>query len=193
MIPGLFLYNRIVFSKMLCRYQIGNEIVRKLFPAQQRRRMISREHEERSELFHLTALTRDLNIPVINISCRNAAEAYYDLGANERDLCAKIGEAGVRFVGEGVSILRRTAFYNVADIDAFAVKAGFLKQIVEKPSRGADKRYPLFVLFASGAFADEHYVGMRIAVGDDDIRACFTKPAFGADLKIGIERIPIES
>ena len=54
------------------------------------------------------------------------------------------------------------------------------QKIIEEPSRGAYERNALFVLLTAGAFADEHYLGMRVAVRDDDIGALFTKPAFGA-------------
>ena len=190
----LYLLSRFdTFGELLCRAEIEYEVVRQFLPPEKRRGVVGGEYVKRTELLDLPALTGDLDIPVIDVSCRYTTETDDHLRTYKRNLRTEIGEAALGFIGKRIAVLRRAAFDHVAYIDGFAVEPRFLEMIIEKPSRCADEGNALLVLLTPGAFTDEHDIGVRISVGNDDTVTVLAKAALRTAVEFTVKRIPIES
>ena len=92
--------------------------------------------------------------------------------------------AAISLVLKRGAVLRRAAFHYVGNIYFGAVKAYRRKHLVEQLSSRADERIALYVLVPSGAFAYQHYFGLRIPHAYNHVRAPLAKAAVRAAFKL---------
>ena len=93
-------------------------------------------HHLKAVLFEpLPVLTRDLEVGLDDAHGRDASETDNNLGPQQRDLTAKIADAGVLLHAE--------------------LEADDLKHVVEQMTGPADEWHALRILVRAGAFADE--------------------------------------
>ena len=100
-------------------------------------------------------LTRDLEVRLDDAHGRDASETDNNLGPQQRDLTAKIADAGVLLHAERVAVFRRAALDDVGDIHIVALEADDLEHVIEQMTGPADEWHALRILVRAGAFADE--------------------------------------
>ena len=94
-----------------------------------------------------------------------------DLRADQLDLPEEVRLALLDLVRQRVAVPRRPALEHVRDVDVRAGQADALEQPVEQLPGLPDERDALLVLVEAGRLADEHQIGVRVAVAEDDLRA----------------------
>src|SRR4029450_3593890 len=81
--------------------------------------------------------------------------------------------------------------HDVCDVDVLAAQADALEQAVEELAGGADEGEALAVLVEAGGLADEHQVGVRVALAEDDLGAALVQAAAGAAGGLGGDRLQL--
>src|SRR5574340_712674 len=100
---------------------------------------------------------------------RYAAQRNYNLRRDYLCLFSYKWRTGLNLVFLGVSVERRPAFHDIADIDILSPKSHLLYQPCEQLSCLAYKRPPLNVLVFAWTFANEHYFCINAAFSEDNV------------------------
>lgn len=107
------------------------------------------------------------------ISDGGLAKGDNDFGADDVDLLEEEWDAGVGFVGLGGAVLRGPALDDIGDVDLFALEAHGGDHVVEELATPAYEGQALGVFVRAGALADEHELGVGVAVAEDELVAAF--------------------
>src|SRR5690606_9337175 len=91
----------------------------------------------------------------------------------------EVGQAVSHLVRQGIAVVVRPAFEQVADIDLAPLQLDGGQNPGEELSRLADEGYTLLVFVKAGGFADQNNVGGGISLAKDQVPA---PPADGAAL-----------
>src|SRR5215211_5325612 len=83
------------------------------------------------------------------------------------------------------------ALVDVADVDVLPVQADALQQAVEELARGADEGDALAVLVEPGGLADEHQLGVGVALAEHHLGAALVQAAAGAAGGLGGDRLQL--
>ena len=113
-------------------------------------------------------------------SCGYAAETHDDFRIDQRKLALKPLRACFALIRCRIAILRRPAFYDIADIDILPLQADQFQHHIQKLPCRADKRDALLVFLFPGAFSDKHKIGVLISCAEDEVFPCGTQNAAGA-------------
>ena len=89
-------------------------------------------------------------------------------GPDERHLAEEMWLAGDDLRLVRVAILWRTALEDVRDVDGLARKADSGQQLLEERTPLRGEPVATLILPVSGCLADEHQIGVGIAVAEDD-------------------------
>ena len=103
-----------------------------------------------------------------------------DLWRDQVDLAKKEWNAFGHFVVFRISVVGRTAFDDVCDIDFGTLEAHGVNHLGKERASRADEWNALFVLFASRGFADEHQVRVGISRSEDHIASSLRQSALRA-------------
>ena len=106
-----------------------------------------------------------------------AAEGDDQLGADAGDLLAEVGLAGGDLVGLRVAVLGRAALDDVGDEDLGAGQPDAVEEVVEQFAGLSDEGAALLVFVEAGAFADEHQLGVGVAVAGNGAVASLAEAA----------------
>lgn len=162
--------------------------------AQQRRRMEGAHHPDAVLLHPLAVLFGDFEVFVDHIAGGNAAKADDDFRLDQLDLLLEIADTLTDFGRVRVAVLRRAAFYHVADVDvAVSAQVNGCKEFVQQLSASAHKRFALCVLVCAGAFTDKHDVRMGISHAENHICAGRRKGTFLTAEAMGAEFLVIHT
>ena len=101
----------------------------------------------------------------------DGAESDDNFGLDDGDLAHEKRGAGFSLIAFWRAIAGRAAFHDVGDVDILAADAHGFDHVVEQLSGATDEGLALCVFVGSGAFADEHQVGVRIADAEDNLLA----------------------
>jgi len=112
---------------------------------------------------------RDASVGAREQLGREVAERADHLWLDELDLPVQVGPAGVELVRLRVTVARRSALEGVADKHVLPRQPDLPQELVEQLAGAAYERQALEVLVMAGRLADEHQVGVRVAVSEDHI------------------------
>ena len=98
-----------------------------------------------------------------------AAETHDDFRIDQRKLALKPLRACFALIRCRIAVLRRPAFYDIADIDILPPQADQFQHHVQKLPCGADKRDTLLVFLFPRAFSDKHKIGVLISCAEDEV------------------------
>ncbi len=101
----------------------------------------------------------------------DASQGNNDARIDGGKLALEIGLAGGDFLGTRIAVLRRTAFFHIADINLVAAQPHGEEDAIEKPSGLADEGLSPFVLLATWGLADEHEARLGVADPENDVPA----------------------
>ena len=112
---------------------------------------------------------------------REGSEADNHARPHQIDLAKKKGLAGCDLVALGITIFRRAAFDDVADVNFGPRQAHpALDDIGEQLSRASDERLAAQILVVARRLADKHQIGLGVADAEDDVGAQRGELAAGA-------------
>ena len=137
------------------------------------------------DFLHLAVDSRDSSLLPGEKLRREVAQSGDDLGLDELDLAKQMALAGLDLVGHGIAVARRAAFQDIGHEDQVPTEPDPGEELVEELPRLADERKALLVLVEARCFADEHQVGVRVAVSEDDLRPAFRETAARAAGDLG--------
>ena len=100
---------------------------------------------------------------------RRPTEIDQHFWIDQLDLPFDEGAADLGLVRRRSAIARRAPWNDVGYIGGCPVEADCREHLVEQPARAADEGQAFEVLVAARRFADQHQVGVRIAVGKDQV------------------------
>ena len=95
---------------------------------------------------------------------RSGPQQHDHLGPHQRKLRPQIGHAGSGLLRRGHPILRRAAFHHIADVNFFPGIADGGNHFRQQLPGLAHKGQPLQIFIRAGAFANEHQIGLAIAL-----------------------------
>ncbi len=123
---------------------------------------------------------------------REVAEGADHARADQRDLREQVRLALADLGRLRVAVARGAALQDVGDEDVVAREADALEHLAEELPGGPDERDALEVLVVAGRLADEHHVGVGVAVAHDDLGAPLAERAPDAvdhlGAVVGLER-----
>src|SRR5215469_14682771 len=132
--------------------------------------MKRRHHPDTTHLVPLPAELADWSLHLEHRLHREGAEPDDDLRPYDLDLPQHVRLARRNLVWLRVSIFRRAALDNVADVHVGAREAhAALDDVGEELTRAADERLALRVFIGSRAFADKHQLRIGVADAEDQI------------------------
>src|ERR1019366_10759990 len=99
------------------------------------------------------------------------AESHEHFGLDDRDLSHQEWGASFALLTLGRTVPGRTTLHDVCDIYLLARDPHRFDHVVEKLAGTAHEGFALLVFIGSGAFADEHEFGLRIAHAEYDLLA----------------------
>jgi len=106
-----------------------------------------------------------------------SAKRHDDPGRNQFDLPVQEGQAQGHFLRRRCAIARRPPWHRIGDIDLGSIQPDRRQHTVQQLSRFANKWLALTILFSPRRFADQHDVGVRIAIGKHELRGPQFEPA----------------
>lgn len=118
-------------------------------------------------------LLRDLEILIDQLLRRDSAETDNDLGLKQLGLHSQPSDAGLLLCGKRISVLRRAALDNIADVAVVPSQTDDGEHIIEELACRADERLSLQILLSAGTFTDEEHFGISRPDAKDDILPCF--------------------
>lgn len=95
------------------------------------------------------------------------------------------------FSRQGITLIRRTAFDNIGDIDILSLQAYCLQHRREQLSGSTDKRFTLSILFLSGRFADHQQTGRLLTGTEHSLAACCLQAALLTMLNQHVQLRPV--
>ena len=101
---------------------------------------------------------------------REVAKRGNDLGLDELDLPKQVAFAGLDLIRHGVAVAWRAAFQDIGHEDQVPAEPDPGEKLIQELPCLPDEREALLVLVEARCFADEHQVGVRVAVSEDDLR-----------------------
>ena len=101
---------------------------------------------------------------------REVAQRGNDLRLDQLDLPEEVGLTRLDLVWHRIAIPRRAAFQDIGHKDHVPFQPDAAEKLVEQLPGLPDEREALLVLVEARCFADEHQVGVRVAVSEDDLR-----------------------
>src|SRR4029079_4514847 len=132
---------------------------------------------------------RDPGLLARELLRRVVAERRDNLRPDQLDLLEEPRLALLLLVRQRVAVARRTALQRVRDVDVGTRQADSGEQLVQEFARLADERDALLVFVEGRRLPDEHQVGVRVAVPEDDLRPGLAEGAARAGRGFGPERI----
>ncbi len=109
--------------------------------------------------------------------------------ANGRNLTLQKWKTGLYLLNLGITVPRRAAFHDVADINLAAIQPDGLNNFRQKLAGGTDKRFTLTILIIARAFSDKHQLRSGIAGSENDRSAALSQPAAAAITEIPADLI----
>jgi len=137
--------------------------------------MIRRQQFFAAEILPLAAKSRNALRGFENGLCGSGAEANNHFGIYDLELADEIRRTGGDFIRFGLAIFWRTAFYDVANVNIFALQAHGFNHLRQQFPRATNERDAGSVFIGAGTFAHEDEVGVGIAIGKDDVFAFFVE------------------
>src|SRR5262249_49930890 len=112
------------------------------------------------------------------------AKAANDLRTDRGKLLFQKWITGGDFIRFGITIFRRPAFEDVADVNIFTLEVDGLDDLRQQLTRPADKRQTLLVFVIPRSLADEYKFSTGISGPEDDVCTlrCELAPLAVADL-----------
>ncbi len=129
--------------------------------------------------------------PGMNVPIENRPSVTTTAGSSTAELALEERRAGGDLVGLRVPVVGRPALHDVGDEHVLAPPAERAKEPDEHAPGAAHERTPLAILVEARALADEHDLGVRIALARHRLRPALVEPALRAhpDLaRDGLER-----
>ena len=152
---------------------------------------MERRHEPHAPALEPTAVVAgDEDLLVERPAAGDLAEQRHDLGLNQRDLLPKVREARLRLRRLRVAVSRRAALDDVGDIDVGPLEPDRVDHPRQKLAGSSDERPREPVLLRAGALADEHQIGVGIALARHGIQSAPTQPASFTVPDFGKQRRP---
>ena len=140
----------------------------------------------------LAVLPADLEIGPDEAHRGDPPQTDKDLRAYELDLMLQPRAAGGDLLLRGVTILRRTAFDGIGDINIrFPVEIHRGEVFIEQLPPAADERLTLKVFILAGSFADEEDPRFLRTDAENDVVARFAKLTFFAAEAFLPQRFPV--
>ena len=133
-------------------------------------------------------------IPVVVSSSVLAAKfprVTTTLGSTSRIWASSQGRQAAISSGCGSRFWGGRLFTTFADIDVLAAEADAFQEAVEELAGGADEGEALAVLVEAGGLADEHQVGVGVALAEHDLGAALVEAAAGAAGGLGGDRLQL--
>ena len=140
--------------------------------------------EESPDVAHDRLLTEE------SLICRGAAQKDH-LRADKPELLSQEWLARMDLLRGRSSVLRRTAFGDIADVIVLLGESVGVDQVLEELAGSAYKRSALKVLLLAGSFTDYHERSLTAAPVDNDIGAPCPKAAVIARAAFSLELFPL--
>ena len=122
---------------------------------------------------------------------RIPSEGHHDRRVEDLELAAQVRRAGRDLVGLRVAIVGRPALDDVRDEHVLATPADVREELDQQVAGPTDERPALAVLVEARALADEHDLGLGVALARDRAGPRRVQPAVRADPDLrgdGLER-----
>ena len=133
--------------------------------------MIYRSHRESAFFHDLTVLACYLEVGMDETGRRDPSETDDDLRADELHLLSEVPDTRIRFLGEGVTVVRRAAFEDICNINVLAGDPDRGEIFVEELACSTDKRDTGRILSFPGSLTYEHEIRVFASATEHEIRA----------------------
>src|ERR1041385_5491388 len=145
-------------------------------------RRMERRHHGDAPLIEppLSAKSRDAAADAEQALHGSRSERDDHVGVHELDLLGQVWTARSHFIRLGLSILRRPALHDVADVYVVAAEPHRPDHAIETLPRLADEGVALRIFIRPRPFADEAEPARSRAARKHRLRSCFVEPAFRA-------------
>ena len=133
--------------------------------------MIYRSHRESAFFHDLTVLACYLEVGMDETGRRDPSKTDDDLRADELHLLSEVPDTRIRFLGEGVTVVRRAAFEDICDINVLAGDPDRGEIFVEELTCSTDKRYTGRILSLTGSLTYEHELCVFASATEHEVRS----------------------
>ena len=133
--------------------------------------MIYRSHRESAFFHDLTVLACYLEVGMDETGRRDPSKTDDDLRADELHLLSEVPDTRIRFLGEGVTVVRRAAFEDICNINVLAGYSDRGEIFVKELTRSTHKRNAGRILSLTGSLTYEHELRVFVAATEHEIRA----------------------